>query len=368
MGKQTRFYKHLIRRYRSGEASEKEVTLFMELLRQDKHRAEIEHLMDEELGIQTEPIERKSSYPFLRYAAAIVLLALAASTISYFSRTTTTREVRAMEATAPASHKATLRLANGREVLLDSSSGQLFLDTDLVKNENGEVLHQEQKPEAYYEISVPKGGTYQLSLSDGSKVWLNSESSLRFPQQFAAESRNIELKGEAFFEVKKQTDAKGNRIPFIVQTPKQYVEVLGTQFNVTAYANENREMAALVEGSVRVKDKSRTVEKLLRPGFRSILEADGSILVGKADLEEICGWKSGEFIFNETAIKDIVKQLARWYDVDIVYKGESDFALNGYMQRNITLGEALSTLKNTGELDYSFHQGRVIIKQIKRPM
>ncbi|TDS14679.1 FecR family protein [Sphingobacterium paludis] len=369
MSKQTRLYRQLVRRYRNGQASEEEVALFMDLMRQEKHRAAVEHVMDEELGVSTVRARRKSILIWLRYAAAVSLLTLAGWAAFYFLQTATTEQkIQVMKQVPPASSKATLRLANGDELSLDSTSGQLLLDSEAIRNEKGEILHQDQQATAFYEMVVPMGGTYQLSLSDGSKVWLNSGSTLRFPQQFAAQRREIELKGEAFFEIKKQTDAAGHRIPFIVNTARQQIEVLGTQFNVKAYTDETSETATLVAGSVRVRNKSDNEEKLLNPGFRSVLHPNGTMSVSKADLEEVSGWRADAFVFNDAAIGDIVKQLARWYNIDVVYTGSSDSSFHGYMPRNIPLGEALETLKSSGELEYSYQHGKVYIKTKKRPM
>lgn len=369
MSKQTRLYRQLVRRYRSGEATEAEVALFIDLIRQDKHQAAIEHVMNEELGITKIAAPREATFVWWRYAAAAILVSFAGWGALYFSQTATTKqEIQALEQLTPASSKATLRLANGKELSLDSNSGQLLLDRGAIRDEKGKVLHQDEQAEAYYEMVVPKGGTYQLSLSDGSKVWLNSGSTLRFPQLFSAQQREIELTGEAFFQIKKRADQSGRRIPFIVHTPRQQIEVLGTAFNVKAYTDETSETATLVEGSVRVTNKSGSMEKMLSPGFSSVVQPGGHLSVSKADLEEVSGWRTDAFVFNEASIGDIVKQLSRWYDIDVIYTGRSDFTFNGYMPRNIPLSEALETLKSSGELDYSYQHGKVYIKTKKKPM
>ncbi|SUJ29223.1 fec operon regulator FecR [Sphingobacterium spiritivorum] len=357
------FYKQLVQRYHSGKANEQEIALFLELLRTGQIDDIVERHMEEQSGVEEKKRQKTRYYRLLKYAAALLLVTLTGTSLFYnWYMSKRKMEIALMNNIGPATFKATLKLADGRHIMLDSTFGELIIQDSAVKDQSGRMVHQGENE--YYEVNVPKGGTFHLNLSDGSKVWLNSGSTLRFPQKFAGNLRKIELKGEAFFEVRKQTGSAGERIPFIVQTSKQTVEVLGTSFNVKAYG-EGNESATLFTGLVRLKNNKNNHEKMLSPGDKAVLERNGEFKVGIADLEEEASWRSDAFVFNETPINDILNQLSRWYNVDIEFIGSAEYSFNGYLQRNVSLGEALETLKGTGELDYQYQNHKVIIKQKK---
>ncbi|MGJ1318134.1 FecR family protein [Sphingobacterium spiritivorum] len=357
------FYKQLVQRYHSGKANEQEIALFLELLRTGQIDDIVKWHMEEQSGIETKKTQRTRYYHLLKYAAALLLFTLTGAALLYnWYERERKIEVALMNNIGPAISKATLKLADGRHIMLDSTFGELIIQDSIIRDQSGKMVHQGENE--YYEVHVPKGGTFHLSLSDGSKVWLNSGSTLRFPQKFAGNLRKIELKGEAFFEVRKQYAADGERIPFVVHTLKQTVEVLGTSFNVKAYGEEN-ESATLFTGLVRLKNNINNHEKMLSPGTKAVLERNGEFKVGIADLEEEASWRSDAFLFNETPINDILNQLSRWYNVDMEFTGSAEYKFNGYLQRNVSLGDALETLKGTGELDYQYQNHKVIIKQKK---
>lgn len=358
-----KFYKQLVQRYHSGEANEQEIALFLELLRTGQLDDIMDGHMNAQLNIAPANQQRIRFYTFLKYAAVILVLMLAGGGL-YYKRYQQDREneIAKMNNIGPATSRAMLKLGDGRNIILDSTFGELIVQDSTILDKSGKLVHEGENE--LYEVSVPRGGTFHLSLSDGSKVWLNSGSSLKFPQKFAADLRKIELKGEAFFEVRKQSGTNGTRIPFVVQTAKQTIEVLGTSFNVKSYGQENEE-STLFTGIVKVKNNSTSHEALLSPGNTATLEENGQIKIRKADLEEIASWRSDAFVFYETNIKEILNQLSRWYNVDIVFVGSSDYQFNGYVQRNVSLGEALETLKGTGELDYQYKDQKVIINRKK---
>ncbi|MGJ1261931.1 FecR family protein [Sphingobacterium spiritivorum] len=355
------FYKQLVQRYHSGKANEQEIALFLELLRTGQIDDVVSKHMDEQLSIQLKTIPKPKYHSFFKYAAAILLMTLTGAALLYIWYERERKiEIALMNNIGPATPKAMLKLADGRHIMLDSTFGELIVLDSAVKDQSGKVVHQGENE--YYEVNVPKGGTFHLSLSDGSTVWLNSGSILKFPQKFASNLRKVEVKGEAFFEIRKQKGSDGKRIPFVVQTLNQTVEVLGTSFNIKAYGEEH-ESTTLFTGLVKLKNNTNNYEKILSPGTKAVLERNGKFKVGIADLEEVASWRSEAFVFNETKIDEILNQLSRWYNVDIQFIGEVDYRFNGYLQRNVSLGEALETFKGTGELDYMYKDHKVIIKQ-----
>lgn len=222
---------------------------------------------------------------------------------------------------SPGSDKAQLILANGQVIPLDSETARevgvfnrLEKGGTLVMQADG--ANQEEQY-AYQTLIVPRGGQFKLVLSDGSKIWVNSASRLRFPTSFGKDSRKIFLEeGEAFFEVAKQ-DIAGRRIPFIVDVKGEQVSVLGTAFNVSTYYR-SAIVTSLVEGSVKVNDSRTKKNIILRPGQESILNASG-IQVKERNIEQMDAWREGIFSFSgDMKITDVLQQIGRWYDFDIV--------------------------------------------------
>lgn len=366
MKNKEKFYKELVRRYNSGIATDKEIVLFLALLKSGDLDNAVEDHMNELLGIKKTVFRTLTRIKFVQYAAAILIVCLIGWQLNTLWKEKNQKTEMAYLATrGPALNKANLRVVNGAGILLDASINGLLITDEGIKNEGGQLVHQGNNE--YYEIEVPKGGTYQLTLSDGSKVWMNSGSSLRFPQWFNPGMRKVELRGEAFFEIEKKTAQNGQSIPFIVHTEKQDVEVLGTSFNVKAYEDDKCEYATLFTGKVKITANKK--EEILKPGLATIIDKEGKLEVYKADLEAVMGWRSGAFVFNETPIDDILRQLGRWYNVDMIFVGDADFTFNGYFQRNITLGEALETLMISGELQYKYQDNKIIVEQKNnRPM
>jgi ferric-dicitrate binding protein FerR (iron transport regulator) len=205
-------------------------------------------------------------------------------------------------------------------------------------------------------ITTPRGGQYQVILSDGTKVWLNSATSLRFPVAFTGNSRNVELNGEAYFEVTKNAEK-----PFTVQANGTTTQVLGTHFNVNAY-NDNAEVTTtLLEGSVRLQ-KGRT-NAMLVPGEQGTILNNGiSIAIKTADIEEVMAWKKGYFIFHDENIINIMKQVSRWYDVDVEYEnGVKDKEFGGTVSRYKDITELLNNMELTQAIHYKLEGRRLYI-------
>ena len=190
-------------------------------------------------------------------------------------------------------------------------------------------------------IETPVGGKYQLNLADGSKVWLNSSSSIRFPIFFSKDNREVELKGEAYFEVSKDSKRK-----FSVRSGIQTVEVLGTQFNINAYSDEKSIKTTLFEGEIRVIDLKTNDSKLLKPGEQS--NVDQSIQIRRIDTQTEIAWKEGYFHFKKADIETVMRQLGRWYGVTARYEGNlPKHHFSGAISNNLTLLEVLEILEKS---------------------
>ncbi len=257
---------------------------------------------------------------------------------------------------APGGNKAVLILANGSAVVLDSAhNGVVARQGNMqILKLNGRLsynnLKEKQTEQVLYNtIVTPRGGQYQVVLPDGSKVWLNAASSLRFPVAFTGTEREVEITGEAYFEVAKNKD-----MPFVVKNGEMEVQVLGTDFNVNAYEDEPGIKVTLVEGSVRVAQADTHYSQLIEPGQAAVLSKSGSgnIKVETADVEEATAWKNGLFVFNNTNIQSVMRQITRWYDTEVTYTGNINAHLNGMISRNTDLSRVLHMLELTGEAHF----------------
>lgn len=255
---------------------------------------------------------------------------------------------------APATNKAVLTLANGKQITLASAqNGQLATQNGITvsKTADGELNYQGATASAevnYNMVSIPRGGRqYHLVLADGSNVWLNAASSIRYPTAFNARERVVELSGEAYFEVAHQSAH-----PFKVKSKQQMVEVLGTHFNVNAYDDEPALKTTLLQGRVKV---SRGDDQfvVLQPGQQASVGADNynlGINVNNADTEQVMAWKNDEFNFDNTDVPTMLRQISRWYDVDIEYRGHNTdkLRLSGTFSRNMNAANAFRLLQFSG--------------------
>jgi transmembrane sensor len=296
----------------------------------------------------------------LRYAAAAFLIA-ALGVYFYMNRhqkpnvanTTIPASTIGKTDLPPGGNRATLTLANGQTIILDSAAkGNLATEgkTNIVKTADGQLAYDSKDAvtDVYYNtVSTPKGGQYQLTLSDGSKIWMNAASALRFPTAFTRKERLVELDGEAYFEV-----AKDAQMPFIVKLKNgATVQVLGTHFNVMAYGEEQDIKTTLIEGSVKVLSGSSAA--MLKPGQQALSPTsndDSPLRINKdANIEETIAWKNGIFQFNNADLKTVMRQIARWYDVEISYEGElPEKRFTGRMPRLLKASELLSGIEYVG--------------------
>jgi len=251
---------------------------------------------------------------------------------------------------APGGNKAILTLADGSTIVLDNAvNGSLAEqgNSKIVKLNNGQLAYNtlNEKPTeiVYNTISTPRGGQYQLTLADGSKVWLNAASTLRFPATFSGSERKVELIGEGYFEV-----AKNAAMPFKVDVAgKGEVEVLGTHFNINAYSDEATINTTLLEGKVKVTSVTSTTSKFLNPGEQAQQKLNGHIVVKtNVAIDEVMAWKNGIFNFNNATLEMVLRHLSRWYDVDIIFNGAvPQRTFGGEMQKNLNLSQVLRILE-----------------------
>lgn len=265
----------------------------------------------------------------------------------------------------PGGNKAVLTLANGQQIVLDDASkGSVATEgnTQVIKLSGGELAYQAAKGAAaetemvYNTITTPRAGQYVVLLPDGSKVWLNAATRLRFPVAFTARERKVEITGEAYFEI-----VQNARKPFVVTTGRHTVQVLGTNFNISAYPEDKAVSTTLLEGSVRVTNGEGA--QYLDPGQQAQSDDAHIALVKQPDIEQVMAWKNGIFRFNESSIEDIMKQLARWYDVEVVYQHPSkpsDLYV-GTIPRNVPLSEVLHLLELTGHVQFSIENSSKIL-------
>ncbi|WP_298733396.1 FecR domain-containing protein [uncultured Chitinophaga sp.] len=307
----------------------------------------------------------------LRYrwpaAAALVLLILTAAAFYFWQSPLKTAAPRAAAAAGspdaePGTNKALLTLANGAVVELDSSrTGPIPTQGNAsVQSRPGQLVYHQTASAAPASISynllrTPKGGQYQLVLPDGTKVWLNAASSLRFPTQFTEATRSVELTGEAYFEV------AGNAAqPFHVKVAGMDLTVLGTRFNIMAYTDEQAIRTTLLEGAVKVTAGKE--ERLLKPGQQSQLEAGNSIqVINDADIELAIAWKNGFTSFRSADIRTIMRQVMRWYNIEVVYEGEiPERVFTGDIPRDARLSELLQLLE-VSKIHFQMNNDRLVV-------
>jgi transmembrane sensor len=287
---------------------------------------------------------------------------------------------------APGGNKAVLVLADGSLIFLNSASNGILAqqgNTAIVKKD-GELVYQPKMVKKklaknnlsfYNTVSTSKGEEYRIVLSDGSKVWLNSESSVRFPTMFSGSERRVEITGEVYFEVVTQKQS----IPFIadIVTPSGLsgeVEVLGTHFNINAYRDEGSVKTTLLEGSVKLKIDGKSVKDpkqsvILKPGQQASTSDEpgepNTIRVQTVDPEEEIAWKKGYFRFKGTDIKQVLKQIARWYDVEIVYEvnvPKVPIHITGQVSRDSSVSKVLELLEGTGSLHFKMEGKKIIVR------
>lgn len=317
------------------------------------------------------PLYRRT---WFRAAAAVLLLA--AATVVFWSLYGNGRQIPqagadegiqtldSREDLAPGGNKALLTLADGSVISLDEAEKGIVRKTrnaDVLKLVDGQLQYRQLKgnPQhqvVYNTLSTPEGGQYQLILSDGTKVWLNAASSIRYPTAFIGNERKVEISGEVYFEVEK---VAGKTFKVIAPSPggPAAIEVLGTHFNVKAYENESPVKATLLEGSVRLSKGSENT--LLKPGQQAQVGDSAIRVVDGVDIEAAIAWKDGMFQFSDTDLLTILKQLERWYGADVHYEDVPKLHFSGTISRDVYLSQVLKMLEITGNIRFEIIQGQI---------
>jgi transmembrane sensor len=416
-------FKQLLDDYRNGKMNAEERAAFEQLLHSMESEPQLHQLLNDSLGsispVQAEetqeylyeqikeryiqealPVKRDQRVRLLntawvRYAAAIIIVFGVAA---YFwlnnkkqEKSLTNNNKQIQTDIAPGHDGAILTLANGRQLVLDSlKNGVIAMQNgSQVELKNGSVHYNTNEHTTggiiYNTMRTPRGRQFQLVLPDGTKVWLNAASSIKYPTEFTGVTRTVEIEGEAYFEVKplnllpihRDRDGRGGKkLPFIVNILRgAAIEVLGTHFNVNAYEDEASIKTTLLEGSVKVVKRESTFAKasadkpangnpqsaivnrqwaILKPGEQAALTHDSRLTIHDSpltinhspDLAQVMAWKNGLFNFNGYDIKAVMREIGRWYDLDVVYEGEPEpEEMMGELQRNLTLSQVMKILQ-----------------------
>lgn len=387
----------LFRKYLNNECTPEEAAALMAFIRSSKNRELIQSLLDDHLQdgedkgwmyrAQTDRIfqrlnlnedleedevkSRSIRLTFFKTAAAAVLI-LASVWAIFVISSPAKKEVtaaRAAEDVLPGGNKAVLVLPDGRQVKLDSlQTGNPGSDESSVikRSADGHLVYcvaNNNKLKGLNTIKTPRGGQYEVALPDGSRVWLNAASSITYPAAFNAGERRIMLTGEAYFEIASLW-RNNRKVPFVVETDRQKIEVLGTRFNVNAYNDETGIKTTLIEGKVKVTTENETV--ILKPSQEFNLGAEG-ISTKKVDVEPAIDWKNGDFLFADEDLKSVMRKIARWYNVEVIYDSEiPEESLSGQISRSRNLSDVLRMLELSGDTKFRIEDGAVHISRPKK--
>lgn len=296
-----------------------------------------------------------------KYAASIAIFLVAGFLLlNYPKKAVKDSKANQVNTISPGSNKAILKLSDGSTILLDGQNEQGLiadLNSKILKVKDGLLMYTSsaEKEDAegllLNELTIPAGGKYEVILSDGTKVFLNSLSSLKYPKNFNDKERVVELSGEAYFEVTKLY--KGNKkVPFIVKTQKQTIEVVGTKFNISSYADDSFQKTTLISGHVNVIDNKNHQKYSLEPGDQALTDNNDHINVSQVNVEPSIAWTQGNFMFDDVYLREILKQLARWYNVHVDYSNIPETRYNILLSKDETLNSILKILEDTGELKF----------------
>lgn len=280
---------------------------------------------------------------WLPYAAAILVMVTAAAWIFYGNRITQPPQIVDLktEDIAPGGNRARLTLADGRTIDLSEAQAGIVV-SDGITYLDGTVVESTIEATSLV-LSTPKGGTYRLTLADGSKVWLNAASTLKYPSRFSGGERIVELEGEGYFEI-----AKDTKRPFKVLSAGQEIDVLGTEFNISAYPDETDTRTTLVKGAVQIINRQSSIVNRLQAGEQSVINGAASA-INVVNTDVYTAWKDGFFYFDRLPTRAALSQLARWYDLELIYEGKlTKVNMFAYIKRDKPLGAVLNALEKSG--------------------
>ncbi len=324
--------------------------------------------------------------PFFRLAAAAAIVA-GLCTGSYFlfldnrdhlPVPTATKASLYKNDVAPGGNKAVLTLGDGSTIILDSAqNGSLAQqgNTTVMKLSNGQLVYDAGKFDGqeiiYNTLSTPRGGQYQIVLADGTRVWLNAASSIRFPTRFIGNERKVAITGEVYFEVapsRSPVGWRGGKQAFIVNILPSMggagggqVEVQGTHFNINAYDDEAMTKVTLLEGSVKVSDIRHSASGILKAGQQAQLNNQKIQVMDGADLDEVMAWKNGQFYFDEADIRTVMRQVEKWYDVEVKYEAEITYSFVAEISRDVKVSKLLNILEFTDLVHFKIEGNKITV-------
>ncbi len=361
--------KDLLNRYKEGTCTDEEHILvenwYLNLEAGSFDLSEDELLDDLALIKSTLPQQPKSKRLIFRISAAAVLLLALGISFYFIGNKYSSPSENSVQSTVkilPGRNQATLTLSDGTTVLLDTATQLGTINqhgVKISKTEDGKLVYMNTATgkvvDAYNTIKTPNGGRYDITLPDGTLVTLNAASKIKFPIVFSGSDRRVELEGEAYFEVTKDATR-----PFLVVSGKQTVQVLGTHFNINSYEDEPQIRTTLLEGSVLVKGATQV---LLKPGEQARTgHGAESFRVANVDVQTEVAWKNNLFFFENEPIKNCLRQVARWYDVEIVYEDDiSDKKVWGSVTRFSEISKVLEILELTGNIHFKVAGRRITV-------
>lgn len=380
---------HLLKVYQNHTATSEEKEEFTNLLIDANNADFFEGMLDEQwMNIKEEdlkhfdfptqaellrriqneihPVTKPKKLSFIKIAAAAAILLCTLSFGFYFvKQLNQPKEIYFANDIAPGKNGATLTLSNGKKIAInDALSGNIASDAGvkIFKNEKGQIIYQvvdqQNGASTYNTLSTTRGEQTEVLLPDGTLVFLNAQSSLNFPTNFhGAKERKVTLIGEGYFEV-----TKNKYQPFIVASNHQEVKVLGTTFNISAYADEPQITTTLLEGSVNITNTDSQQSKVLAPGQQASLSAS-KLEVKAVETDDVVAWKNGYFMFNNETLPTILNRVSKWYDVDIIYKDDSmkNKTFFGSIGRYKNISELLKVMQETDVANFEIKGRQVIV-------
>jgi transmembrane sensor len=377
----------LFAKYIKGETTEQETALLFEQIAESKYDADVTSLLDAELidtpfesdynpawesaliNIKSQAgvtpvvaVQKNNVRLWTRISGAAAILLIAFGTYFILPKKEPNYEHLTANDIPPGKVGATLTLANGKKInLKDAANGEIVKESGLsiTKSADGQVVYLTQpgqsNDDALNTLSTAIGETYKITLPDQTKVWLNAASSLTYNPALTANGiRRVKLTGEGYFEVAKDKDH-----PFVVESGNQSVEVLGTHFNVNAYQDEKAYRTTLLEGSIKIEDHGQS--KVLVPGDQAS-NISGDIKLNQVDPEFAVAWKSNNFVFDRLDIKEIMKMISRWYNVEVIYKEEiPSGTFWGSVSRFDNISKVLIPLEATGDVHFKIEGRRIYV-------
>ena len=355
------------------QAKKSHKLLFEELIDEEKRQNDLReyvafHTTEQWLELKQKMNELpRKKYHFLKYesiAAAISLILFTTVVIYWQQSRQSVKSGVEIAQIIPGSSQALLIGEDGREIKLEdfhSQDRQFIFGSDTLEIKNGNSLKYEPQtvPQTeWHTLRIPKGGEFKLVLEDGTEIWLNSETELKYPSHFAGRERRVQLSGEAYFKV-----VSNPRIPFVVSTSQMDTRVLGTSFNVSAYPDENKNHTTLIEGSVEINDKKNGKTMRLQPGEQALLQ-NGKLSIQKVDTKLYSLWRMDRFTFSSENLEEVIRKLSRWYNVEFFFSHPSarQKLFSGSLPKYADITQVLGIIEMTTDIKFQIKNNTIIIR------